>query len=152
MIRVSTTHRPESWQPVEIPFDGELVEIRVKYRLLSKHEVAPYVRRQLCFAKAMKEENEARTFEMMLEDLDETQFAEVDAMLRERILDWDLEDADGDRGTPLPVNEQTLSAVLDQVRFWKPMFLGLIRASNGMAARKNGSTGSVGGSTTNRAA
>lgn len=147
MIRLSPTARPESWHDLEIVLDGESAPLRVQYWLLDKRAAADWSSRRLTLARAIRTEDEAKTFDLLLDELTPEQFATVDALLRERILAWDLADEQGER---LPVNPQTLALVLDQARFWRPLFQGLIDASSGVAAKKTDSTGSAGGLTTNK--
>ena len=149
MIRLSTTARPESWYDIEINIDGDTAPMRVKYHLLNKREAADWTGRRLGLAKAVRTEDEATTFDLLIEELEPEQMERVDALLRARVLDWDLQDADND-GAKLPANEQNLSVVLGQTRFWRPLFQGLLDASSGIAAKKTDATGSAGGSTTSK--
>jgi hypothetical protein len=148
MIRISPTARPEAWHDIEVEIDGQTAPMRVRYWLLSKQEAAEWTKQRLALAKAVRTENEAETFDRLLDELSPEQFQRADTLLRARILDWNLVDADSPDGARLPVNEQTLSAILDQTRFWRPLLQGLVDASSGVAAKKTGSTGSAGGSTT----
>jgi len=148
MIRISTTARPEAWHDIEVEIDGQTAAMRVKYWLLNKSEAAEWTKQRLALAKAVRTENEVETFDRLIGELSPEQFQRADTLLRARILDWDLADADNAEGAKLPVNDTTLSAILDQTRFWRPLLQGLIDASSGVAAKKTGSTGSGGGSTT----
>jgi len=150
MIRLSTTQRPEAWHTIEIPMDGEPAEMRVKYWLLSRDQATEYSLHRLELQKAIESKDDSTTFAMLAHELSPETVAEVDALLRERILDWDLEDGDAPEGTKLALTPETLNAVLDQVRFWRPLFQGLINCSNGLGARKNASNGSGGGATTSK--
>lgn len=139
MIRIAQSQTPEAWHDLEINFgaDIEPAAMRVKYRLLSKSALAEWSGRRLSLAKAVRANDESTTFDLLLEELSPEQLARADALLRAHILDWDLVDADAEKDARLPVNERTLTAILDQMRFWRPLLQGLIDASSGMAARKN---------------
>lgn len=148
MIRLSPTARPEAWHTIEVNIDGDDAEMKVKYHLLDKKEAATWSSKRLHLAKAVRTDDEAKTFDLLLDDLAPEQLVIVDELLRQRIIAWDL--FDDDAKETLPVNQQTLDAILAQTRFWRPLFQGLIDASSGIAAKKTDATGSTGGSTTNK--
>lgn len=146
MIKLDLSARPEAWHEVEIDIDGVSVPLRVRYWLLDKGEAARWTRQRLLLAQAIKTGQEETLFERLIQELSPEQISEIDALLRSRILDWDgLVD---EQGVKIPVSPQTLDAILAQMRFWRPLFQGLIDASAGVAARKNALPGSTGGSTT----
>lgn len=145
MIRISAHN--EAWQAVEINIDGDIAPMKVRYRLLDKRETAEWSARRLSLAKAAGTDNHAVLFDLLLESLTPEHFAKVDAMLKSRIVAWDLLHEDG---TPYPVNEETLTQRLDDMRFWGPLLWGLVDASSPSAAKKTVATGSTGGSTTSK--
>lgn len=158
MIRIQPNARREAWHDIEINLDGETAPMRVRYWLLPRAEAGAlnHKRYQVQAAvtknaddadeKALKEKALV-VIDYLLNQYSPEQMAAAEALLRKHILDWDLQDADSPEGAKLPVNEQTLNAILDQARFFEPLYLGLIDASLS-AAKKTGSTGSAGGSTT----
>lgn len=150
MIRLSPNQRPEAWHDIEIDIDGETAAMRVRYWLLDKREAADWTSRRIALAKAVRSENEVETFERLLQDMSEEQMQRADSLLRERIVDWDLVDADSEEGAKLAITAQNIALLLNQTRFWKPMLQGLIDASSGIALKKTASTGSDGGQTMNR--
>jgi len=136
MIRVSTTARQEAWQEVEIiDYDQNAQKVRVKYWLLSKSEAAPLTMRRLELGKAAKSDKDVAIFDLLIEEIGEEQQAKIDALLVQRIIDWDIEDGDAAPGTKLPVTAENITALISQVRFWRPLFSGLIDASTGAKAK-----------------
>lgn len=140
MIRISLSKRPEAWHEIEIIWEGEPQPMRVRYWLLDTDEAAQWAAHRLALAKAVRTNDETATFDMLIDDLSPEQVKTVRNLLIERIVDWDLADADAD-GDKLDVNPGTVGAVLKKAMFWRPMFQGLLDASGGVAAKKTEATG-----------
>lgn len=138
MIRLAPNQRPESWTSIEINLDGEPQPLRVRYWLLSTLEAADWAAKRLRGLHAMRADEEAG-FDYLLGQLSAEHIGQIRAMLLDRILDWDLEDAE-QPGAKLPVTMANVTAVVDHGAFFRPLFQGLIDASSG-DARKNGLSG-----------
>lgn len=144
MIRFSASARPESWHTVQIPVDGEPTPMRVRYWLLGTKEAARFARERLKGYVAVSQGNAQGAVDtlgavdFLLRELDDTHIDAMAELLRERILDWDLADAESTDDPPaqLPVSPETVAAVLARGDFLRPLFQGLLDASSG-AARKN---------------
>ena len=138
MIRVSTSARQEAWHEIEIvDYDQTTQKVRVKYWLLNKSEASPWTCRRLELGKAAKSETDVALFDLLKEEISADQQAKMDRLLIERIVDWDIEDADAEPGTKLAVTPETVGAVISQVRFWRPLFSGLLDASTGAKAKNS---------------
>ena len=141
MIRFSKSGRPESWHTVQIPVDGEPQPMAVRYWLLSTREAARLARERLA-GIVDGPPDEALSSQVALQFLQrELSDAHIDTMqslLTERIVDWDLEDADAaeEPKPKLPVTPEIVAAILERGDFLRPLFQGLLDASSG-AARKN---------------
>lgn len=141
MIRLSPNHRPESWTTIDINLDGEPTPVRVRYWLLSPAETAQWAAERLRGFSAIRADS-PEALDYLLSELSPEKIAQVRALLMERLLDWDIADADSDTTPPakLAVTAESKAAVIDHGAFFKPLFQGLLDASSG-AARKNGSSG-----------
>lgn len=135
MIRLSTTQRPQAWTTIDVNLSGDLHPVRVCYWLLTTAEAARWSAERLQGMQAVRSDDPSG-LTWLLGELSPEHLARVRALLMERILDWEIEDADRP-GERLPVNETTVSAILDLGHFFRPLFQGLLDASAG-AARKNG--------------
>lgn len=141
MIRLSPTHRPESWTTIDINLDGDPTPVRVRYWLLSPTETAQWAAERLRgFASIRADSPEA--IDYLLSELDPAKIGQIRDLLMQRVLDWDIADADSTATPPakLAVTEASKTAVIDHGAFFKPLFQGLLDASSG-AARKNASSG-----------
>lgn len=146
MIRISQHVHPTAWYPVQVDLGEGPVDVRVRFRLLEKEQVALWQARRLALAAAIDGADAPQTYALLREDVSPEHLAEVEGLLREAIVEWEIGDADSDdEDARLPVNAQTLSAVLRDMRLLRALFRGLVDASAGVAARKNASTGSAGG-------
>lgn len=138
MIKLSLSKRPEAWQDLEIIVDGEPQPMRVRYWLLATAEAAEWTASRLQLAKSVRTDDQEATFAQLIDDLQPPQLARIRALLIDRIVDWDLADADAGETehNKLPVNPDTVGAVLERGMFWRPMFQGLLDASSGAAVKK----------------
>lgn len=145
MIRLSPNQRPESWTTIDVPLDGDPAPVRVRYWLLSPTETAQWAAERLRGFSAIRADS-PEAIDYLLGELDPAKIGQIRDLLLERILDWDIADADSPETPPakLPVTADTKAAVIDHGAFFKPLFQGLLDASSG-AARKNASTGCAGG-------
>lgn len=146
MIRISTSARQEAWHEIDIDIDGEAAPMRVRYWLLSRAEASALNRRRFQASLAAKnaatsEDQALAVIDYLIDKLSPEQIEAAEALLRARILDWDLQDADSESGATLPVTEQTLGVILDQARFFEPLYVGLIDASLAAVSKKTGSSG-----------
>lgn len=133
MIRLNPRARPESWTSIDINLDGEAQSMRVRYWLLAPEEAAQWAAERLKGYHAIKADEDAG-LEYLLHELSAEQIARVHALLAERIIDWDLADAESE--AKLAVTPEHVAAVLAHGAFLRPLFQGLLDASSG-AARKN---------------
>ncbi|MBV5274460.1 MAG: hypothetical protein JZU52_12725 [Lamprocystis purpurea] len=133
MIRLSPRARPEAWTTIDINLDGTPTPLRVRYWLLTPVAAAEFAAERLKGFAALKAET-PEGLDFLLHELAPDQLATVRALLLERVIDWDLVDAD--TGEALALTPESLSAVLDHGAFFRPLFQGLLDASSG-AARKN---------------
>ena len=138
MIRISPNNRPESWTTIDINLDGEPQPMRVRYWLLSPVEAAAWAAERLKGWSAIKGKDEAAGLDYLLRELSADQIGRVRELLLERIIDWDLADADSDAAPPtkLTLTAASKEAIIGHGAFFKPLFQGLLDASSG-AARKN---------------
>ena len=141
MIRLSPNHRPESWTTIEINLDGEPIPVRVRYWLLSTSETAQWAAERLRGIASLRADR-PEAIDYLLSELDQAKIQQIRDLLMQRILDWDIADADSATNPPakLDVTDENKSAVVDHGCFFKPLFQGLLDASSG-AARKNASSG-----------
>ena len=141
MIRLSPNQRPESWTTIDINLDGEPTPARVRFWLLSPTDSAKWAAERLRGLNAIRADS-PEGLDYLLSELAPDRIAQVRDLLMERLLDWDIADADSDATPPakLAVTAEAKAAVIAHGAFFKPLFQGLLDASSG-AARKNGSSG-----------
>lgn len=141
MIRLSPNARPECWTTIDVSLDGEPQAVRVRYWLLSPVETAQWAAERLRGFSAIRADS-PEAIEYLLSELDPAKIGQIRALLMERVLGWDIADADSTETPPatLAVTPENLAAVIDHGAFFKPLFQGLLDASSG-AARKNASPG-----------
>lgn len=134
MIRIALDERPLAWHTVQVRLDGEPADMRVRYHLLAPEDAAARSAERLKVARAIGTGDASSAYDLLLERLSAAQIEAMRALLAARVVEWDLCDP---QGTPIPVNGETLRAVLAHGAFLRPLDEGLIDASLG-AFSKNG--------------
>ena len=137
MIRLNPRARPESWTTIDVNLDGDPQPMRVRYWLLAPEDAARWASERLKGYHAIKGDTDAG-IDYLLRELSAEQLALVHTLLAERIIDWDLADAEStaEPAEKLPVTPENVAAILGHGAFLRPLFQGLLDASSG-AARKN---------------
>jgi hypothetical protein len=125
-IKLSLTSRPEAWHTIEIPAgNGKTAEVRVKYWLLSEREVRALRRAPI---ERFRDTTEESRIAEIIEMLSDEEAEERRSLLIQRIVDWDIENAD-EKGK-LPVTEETIRAVTDLAPLFVGLYDGLVDASS----------------------
>ena len=125
-IKISLTQRHEAWHTITVPADDSTAEVRVQYHLLPEDELRRIRRAPL-------EGYEGRSQDMMgnvtalVDALSDERAEERKQLLVDRVLDWDIIDADTDK--PLPVTEANIRALCAMASMFIPLYDGLLDAS-----------------------
>lgn len=151
MIRIDLSKEPLRWRDIELYDDeGEEQAARVQYAVLPVPEAIAYRRAQMELAAkgtGISEEDGAsqRAFlEAVMERMSPEDIAARREMLHAKVRGWNFVDANEQ---PLPVTPEVLDALMDDGRFFGPLWEGLLAASESIG-KKSGRSGSTGGSTT----
>lgn len=136
-LKYNLTGRREYWNTIELPDDqGEPVDVRVKYWLLSPDEANAQLEHQLQISKLARE-GEGDHVDILLDDIGAEERAKIRAQLCERVIDWDLQDASKDDAAKLPVTPETIGAIYDHDAVMaQALYNGLMLASRGLVAAK----------------
>jgi hypothetical protein len=136
-LKYNLTGRREYWTTVELPDDqGEAIDVRVKYWLLSPDDANAQLEHQLKISKLARE-GEGDHVDILLDDIGAEERAKIRAQLCERILDWDIEDGAKGDGSKLPISADTIGAIYDHDGVMaQALYNGLMMASRGLVAAK----------------
>lgn len=126
-IKLSLTKRPEAWQSITVAAgkDARAATVRVRYHLLSEGELRRLRREPL--ERYQSSDSDTARIDALVDELSDQAAEARKQLLVERILDWDIEDADA--GGKLAVTPEHVRAACEGAVLFRALYEGLLDAS-----------------------
>ena len=124
-LTISLSGRSEAWTTINVPSGDQSADVRVRYYLLTESQIRKLRRAPL---ERYASNSDGGQVDALIEALSDEAAEERKQLLVERVLDWDIIDAD--TGKPLPISEETIRAVCDSAPVFVALYDGLLDASS----------------------